>query len=194
LRYNRTDTTHEIRLRLISRERANIKLQFILLFISSLSFGPVNDSILTRLQAISNNGIDFYKNGGAEITSQKVDVSFTLKNISKKVLLYTDHYRKYFGTENWSNSLGVTTATACWLGEKEISAFGLETMSPGVPNVSNKEVHQICGELGFTHYENMVNLHKLIDRGHFRFIALPLKIRGGTGSPVRAVAVFEHNG
>ena len=30
-----------------------------------------------------------------------------------------------------------------------------------------------------------------IGRGRFRFIALPLKIRGGTGSPVRAVAVFE---
>ena len=25
----------------------------------------------------------------------------------------------------------------------------------------------------------------------FRFIALPLRIRGGTGSPVRAVAVFD---
>ena len=109
-------------------------------------------------------------------------------------MLYTDHYRKYFGTENWSNGPGISRATARWFGEKEISAFGVETMSPGVPKVSNKEVHQICGELGFTHYENMVNLYKLIDRGRFRFIALPLKIRGGTGSPVRAVAIFEHKG
>lgn len=107
------------------------------------------------------------------------------------VLLYTDHFRKYFGTDDWGNGPGVSTAAARWLGEKGISAFGVETMSPGVPKVSNKEVHYICGELGFTHYENMVNLHKLVDRGRFRFIALPLKIRGGTGSPVRAVAVFE---
>jgi len=47
------------------------------------------------------------------------------------------------------------------------------------------------GELGFTHYENLVNLYRLIGRGRFRFIGLPLKIRGGTGSPVRAIAVFE---
>ena len=40
-------------------------------------------------------------------------------------------------------------------------------------------------------YENLVNLHQLIGRGRFRFIGLPLKIRGGTGLPVRAVAVFE---
>jgi kynurenine formamidase len=64
-------------------------------------------------------------------------------------------------------------------------------MAPGVRHVSNREVHRICGELGFTHYENLVNLHRLVGRGRFRFIGLPLKIRGGTGSPVRAVAVFE---
>jgi kynurenine formamidase len=107
------------------------------------------------------------------------------------VLLYTDHYRKFFGTENWSKGPGVSAATATWLGQKKISAFGVETMSPGVRKVSNRAVHQICGELGFTHYENMINLDKLIGRGRFRFIALPLKIRGGTGSPVRAIAVFE---
>ena len=107
------------------------------------------------------------------------------------VLLCTDHYRNYFGSENWGNGPGITAEATRWLGNKGIAAFGVETMSPGVPNVSNKEVHKICGELGFTHYENMINLHLLINKGRFRFIALPLKIRGGTGSPVRAVAVFE---
>lgn len=107
------------------------------------------------------------------------------------VLLYTDHYRKAYGSEDWSSGPGVSAAAARWLGGKEISAFGVETMSPGVSGISNRDVHHICGELGFTHYENMINLHLLIGRGRFRFIGFPLKIRGGTGSPVRAVAVFE---
>lgn len=107
------------------------------------------------------------------------------------VLLYTDHYRRSFGTDDWSNGPGVSIDAARWLGQQKIAAFGVETMSPGVADVSNKEVHRICGELGFTHYENMVNLYQLIGRGRFRFIGLPLKIRGGTGSPVRAIAVFE---
>lgn len=107
------------------------------------------------------------------------------------VLLYTDHYRRAFGTDNWHKGPGVSTAAARWLGQQEIAAFGVETASPGVIDVSNKEVHHICGELGFTHYENMINLYRLIGRGRFRFIGLPLRIRGGTGSPVRAVAVFE---
>ena len=107
------------------------------------------------------------------------------------VLLYTDHYRRAFGTDDWHHGPGVSSATARWLGEQQIAAFGVETASPGVRHVSNKQVHHICGELGFTHYENLINLHQLIGRGRFRFIGLPLKIRGGTGSPVRAVAVFE---
>jgi kynurenine formamidase len=107
------------------------------------------------------------------------------------VLLYTDHYRRAFGTENWHHGPGVSVDAARWLGQQKIAAFGVETMAPGVLKVSNKEVHHICGEMGFTHYENMVNLHQLIDRGRFRFIGLPLRIRGGTGSPVRAIAVFE---
>ncbi len=107
------------------------------------------------------------------------------------VLIYTNHYRNAFGTENWSKGPGISVETARWLGNKNISAFGVETMSPGVSGVSNKKVHHICGELGFTHYENLINLHKLIGRGRFRFIGFPLKIKGGTGSPVRAVAVFE---
>lgn len=107
------------------------------------------------------------------------------------VLLYTDHYRRAFGTQDWDHAPGISAESACWLGNQGIAAFGVEAMAPGVRHVSNKEVHHICGELGFTHYENLVNLHQLIGRGRFRFIALPLKIRGGTGSPVRAVAVFE---
>ncbi len=107
------------------------------------------------------------------------------------VLLYTDHYRRAFGTENWHRGPGVSVEATRWLGGQGIAAFGVEPAAPGVRGVSNKEVHRVCGELGFTHYENMINLHKLVGRGRFRFIGLPLRIRGGTGSPVRAVAVFE---
>ncbi len=129
------------------------------------------------------------------ITSKEIQTALSKSALTIKkgdtVLLYTDHYRKHFNTDNWGKGPGVTAECARWLGEQKIAAFGVETMSPGVPKVSNKEVHHICGELKFTHYENMINLYKLIGRNRFRFIGLPLKIRGGTGSPVRAVAIFE---
>jgi kynurenine formamidase len=126
----------------------------------------------------------------ADLERALSEVALEIK-LGDTVLLYTDHYRRAFGTEDWPNGPGVSIEAARWLGQQRIAAFGVETMSPGVIDLSNKEVHHICGELGFTHYENMINLYQLIGRGRFRFIALPLKIRGGTGSPVRAVAVFE---
>jgi len=140
--------------------------------------------------------LDFSQKGIQElISSKEIEEACTKTGLEIKkgdtVLLYTDHFRKTYGNENWSKGPGITSEAARWLGNKEIAAFGVETMSPGVPNISNKEVHHICGELGFTHYENLINLHLLIGKGRFRFIGLPLKIRGGTGSPVRAIAVFE---
>ena len=140
--------------------------------------------------------LDFsHKNLCELITIEDIEEASSLASLTIKkddtVLLYTDHYRKHFNSENWSKGPGITAKATRWLGNKKIAAFGVETMSPGVPGESNKEVHHICGELGFTHYENMVNLFQLIGRGRFRFIGLPLKIRGGTGSPVRAIAVFD---
>ena len=107
------------------------------------------------------------------------------------VLLYTDHFRKHFNSSDWPNGPGLSVEAARWLGQKQIAAFGVETLSPGIRGVSNREVHRICGEMDFTHYENLVNLHCLTGRGRFRFVGFPLPIRGGTGSPVRAVAIFE---
>ncbi|WP_339814175.1 cyclase family protein [Zunongwangia profunda] len=140
--------------------------------------------------------LDFSAKGLKEIiTSEEIKKQLKLSNLDLKkgdtLLLCTNHYQKHFNTENWPNGPGISAEAAHWLGEQKIAAFGVETMSPGIPGISNKEVHHICGELSFTHYENMINLDKLVGRGRFRFIALPLKIRGGTGSPVRAVAIFE---
>lgn len=126
----------------------------------------------------------------ADLEGALFDAGLEIKQ-GETVLLYTDHYRYAYGTDDWHHGPGVSAAAARWLGQQGIAAFGVETMAPGVIDVSNKEVHRICGELGFTHYENLINLHRMIGRGRFRFIGLPLKIRGGTGSPVRAVAVFE---
>ena len=43
---------------------------------------------------------------------------------------------------------------------------------------------------GGTHIESLCNLETLLGAGAFTFIGLPMKWRDGTGSPIRAVAVF----
>ena len=67
----------------------------------------------------------------------------------------------------------------------------LQSCTPGRPGRNNFEVHHVCRDLGFTHVEGLINLDQVIGKGRFKFIGFPLKIRGGTASPIRAVAMVE---
>ncbi|MBV9786208.1 MAG: cyclase family protein [Acidisphaera sp.] len=108
------------------------------------------------------------------------------------VLLHMDFYRRAYGTDGYVTDFpGLTKESATWLGGKGIAMFGVEGPSPGRPGRSNFEVHHVCRDMGFTHMEGLVNLDQLVGRGRFRFIGFPLKIKGGTGSPIRAVAWLE---
>jgi len=108
------------------------------------------------------------------------------------VLLHMDFFRRTYGTEAFINDFpGLTKESATWLGAKGITMFGVEAVSPGRPGRSNFEVHHVCRDMGFTHMEGLVNLDQLVGKGRFRFIGFPLKIKGGSGSPIRAVAVLD---
>jgi kynurenine formamidase len=108
------------------------------------------------------------------------------------VLLHMDFYRRTYGTDAYITDFpGLTKESATWLGNKGIMMFGVEAVSPGRPGRNNFEVHHVCRDMGFTHMEGLINLDKLIGKGRFRFIGFPLKIKGGTGSPIRAVAWLD---
>lgn len=108
------------------------------------------------------------------------------------VLLHMDFYRRAYGTPGYLTDFpGLTKESATWLGDKKITMFGVEAVSPGRPGRTNFEVHHVCRDMGFTHMEGLVNMEKLVGKGRFRFIGFPLKIVGGTGSPIRAVAWLD---
>ncbi len=108
------------------------------------------------------------------------------------VLLYTGFAEQTQGTDAFITDFqGLTKQSAKWLGERNIKMFGVEPISPGRPGKTNFEVHNVCRDMGFTHIEGLVNLDKLVGKGRFRFIGFPLKIKGGTGSPIRAVAWID---
>ncbi len=167
--------------------------------INHMSIEHVGKSIdLMPLDMFYTLGIclDFRSKGLKElITREEIKEAIESEGLNSikgmTVLLCTDHYHKHFNTENWPSGPGITAEATRWLGNEGVPSFGVETMSPGVSGISNREVHKVCGKLNFTHYENLINLDQLLGRGVFRFIGLPLKIKDGTGSPVRAVAVFE---
>lgn len=83
---------------------------------------------------------------------------------------------------------GVSMDAAEYLIEKSVAALGVDTLSPDPPAaLAGKPIHPVVLEKQVLIVENLTNLERLPD--FFLFLALPLKIRSGSGSPIRAVAV-----
>ncbi|HUU13487.1 MAG TPA: cyclase family protein [Terriglobia bacterium] len=83
---------------------------------------------------------------------------------------------------------GVSMGAAEYLIEKSVGALGVDTLSPDPPGALAKNpIHPVVLEKQVLIVENLTNLEQLPD--FFLFLAMPLKIRGGSGSPIRAVAV-----
>ena len=83
---------------------------------------------------------------------------------------------------------GIHPETATWIVEnRNISAVGLDTPSLDYGQSVLFEAHQILFEQNIPGFENVANLNQLPPYGAF-IIALPMKIRDGSGAPLRIVA------
>jgi kynurenine formamidase len=106
------------------------------------------------------------------------------------VLIYMATNDRLLGKPGYLHP-GLALESVHWLADRGILMFGVEAISPAPEGEPNYLAHMACAERGITHMECLANLDKLVGRGRFRFIGFPLKIRGGTASPIRAVAMFE---
>ena len=87
--------------------------------------------------------------------------------------------------ENWP---GVGMDAAEYLVSKKVAALGVDTLSPDPPEALRaRPIHPVVLEKQVLIMENLCNLDQLPD--FFLFLAFPLKIREGSGSPIRAVAL-----
>lgn len=84
----------------------------------------------------------------------------------------------------------VSLALAEWLGARQIALLGIEP--PSVADMANRDelfaVHQTLLRAEIVIVEGLTNLSALRQE-EVTFIALPLKLEGGDGSPVRAIAI-----
>jgi kynurenine formamidase len=107
------------------------------------------------------------------------------------LLLRTGTADRYGGTEEYTTEYpGLDQSAADWLREMQPKVFGVDSPSPDNPIDRIYPVHLFSRESGVTHYENLANLGEVAGR-RFRFFGFPLRIRGGHGSPVRAVAMLD---
>jgi len=118
------------------------------------------------------------------------------------VLLHTGFGRywpdrlKYLGTDKTGKEAltdlhfpGLHPDAAKWLVEnRKINAIGLDTQSIDYGQSEFFETHRILCTKNIPFFENVANLDKLPAIGTV-VIALPMKIKGGSGAPLRLVAI-----
>jgi len=85
---------------------------------------------------------------------------------------------------------GLSTAAAKYLVSKKINLVGTDSPSIDLGKDKRFPVHHIFSKNNILIVENLTNLEK-IRASKFHFVVLPLKLKGATGSPVRAIAFVE---
>lgn len=105
--------------------------------------------------------------------------------------------KKYLGTEERGAAAvaklhfpGLDPAAARWITtNRSIKAIGLDTASIDYGQSTLFESHRTLFEKNVPAFENVANLDQLPAKG-FSVIALPMKIKGGSGGPLRIIAIF----
>ena len=110
---------------------------------------------------------------------------------------YYPDRQKYLGTDERGAAAvaklhfpGLDPAAARWLTtNRSIKAIGLDTASIDRGQSTLFESHRILFEHDIPAFENVANLEQLPVKG-FSVIALPMKIKGGSGGPLRIIALL----
>jgi kynurenine formamidase len=110
---------------------------------------------------------------------------------------YYPDRKKYLGTDERGAAAvaklhfpGLDPAAARWLTQnRSIRAIGLDTASIDYGQSTLFESHRLLFEKDIPAFENVANLDALPVKG-FTIIALPMKIKGGSGGPLRIIALL----
>ena len=110
---------------------------------------------------------------------------------------YYPDRKKYLGTDERGAAAvaklhfpGLDPAAARWLTtERSIKAIGLDTASIDRGQSTLFESHRALFEKNVPAFENVANLDQLPVKG-FTIVALPMKIKGGSGGPLRIIAML----
>lgn len=105
---------------------------------------------------------------------------------------------KYLGTAKRGDEAvkdlhfpGLHPDAAKWLvRNRKVNAVGLDTASIDYGQSEKFKSHVILMEENIPAFENVANLEILPTKG-FHIIALPMKIKGGSGAPLRIIAILN---
>src|ERR1039458_9461502 len=96
------------------------------------------------------------------------------------VLFHTGHFSRYYGKPEYMTDYpGLDREGTEFIIDQGCVNFGVDSASPDMWYDKTYPCHSVCAERQITHIENLCNLDLLVGK-RLTFIALPLKIRGGT--------------
>jgi kynurenine formamidase len=115
------------------------------------------------------------------------------------VTLHTGHRAEHYGRDIESRYdyihryIGLDREAATWLAEMGVKNIGID--APSIDHSTgtaekDHPAHDVCAEYEMINTENMANLDRVAGQ-RFTFCSFPLKLRDGTGSPVRPVAILD---
>lgn len=112
---------------------------------------------------------------------------------------YWPDSKRYLGTDEHGASAvaklhfpGISEQAASLLVERKVAGVGIDTASVDYGQSKDFKTHRMLYSHDLYGLENVANLQQLPATGTL-LIALPMKIKSGTGGPVRIVAVLPEN-
>ena len=106
------------------------------------------------------------------------------------VVFWTGWQRNLQKDNYFTKNPGLSVSAAIYLASKKIGLVGIDSPSIDLGTDFKFPVHQIFAKKGMLIVENLANLEK-IKSSKFYLVVLPLKLKGATGSPVRAIAFVD---
>ena len=106
------------------------------------------------------------------------------------VVFWTGWQRNLQKDNYFTKNPGLSVSAANYLASKKIGLVGIDSPSIDLGTDFKFPVHQIFAKKGMLIVENLANLEK-IKSWKFHLVVLPLKLKGATGSPVRAIAFVD---
>lgn len=141
----------------------------------------ITDAVVCRVKKGSNESIT-----QRDIVDFETRYGTICPNIA---VVFETEWSKGIAKKNYfTKNPGLSASAARYLLKKKVSLVGIDSPSVDIGKDSKFPVHHILLKGGVLILENLCNLDK-IPKSYVKLIVLPLKLKGATGSPVRAVVI-----
>jgi len=150
---------------------------------------------------VSNGVVLDFSKKPTNYTITKGDIVKALELTRKKgigagwALLFYTGYTAKAGSPDWLKHPELDDGAAKFIADKNVNSIGFDAPSPDHGEISASgqlsgfAAHRILLPKEIAVYENLNNLDELLNKD-FLFVGAPLRLVGGSASPVRALAII----